>query len=113
MKLPTFMRPRYGECEHSTNCSFPLSKLRYGPSDSIQHLANEMKFNEINEVQTLQIHFEMTLSVCSHPEILLPWQRDVTTSPLYSLPLTVTTEFVFFFSMQLQLSLRWHRWRRY
>ena len=25
----------------------------------------------------------MTFSVCCHPEILLPWQRDVTTSPLY------------------------------
>ena len=24
-------------------------------------------------------------SVCCHPEISLPWQRDVTTSPLYSL----------------------------
>ena len=27
----------------------------------------------------------MMFSVCCHPEILLPWQRDVTTSPLYSL----------------------------
>ena len=25
----------------------------------------------------------MTFSVCCHPEILLPWERDVTTSPLY------------------------------
>ena len=25
-----------------------------------------------------------TFSVCCHPEILLPWPRDVTTSPLYT-----------------------------
>ena len=25
----------------------------------------------------------MALSVCCHPKILLPWQRDVTTSPLH------------------------------
>ena len=26
----------------------------------------------------------MTLSICCHPKILLPWQRDVTTSPIYT-----------------------------
>ena len=29
------------------------------------------------------IDFSGDLSVCCHPEILLSWQRDVTTSPLY------------------------------
>ena len=32
--------------------------------------------------ETMQIHFVSELPVCCHPEILLPWQRDVTTSPL-------------------------------
>ena len=31
--------------------------------------------------ETVQIHFLGKFSVCCHPEILLPWQRDVTTSP--------------------------------
>ena len=29
--------------------------------------------------------FWMTFSVCCHPEILLPWQRNVTTSPFYTI----------------------------
>ena len=31
----------------------------------------------------MRIHFLGEFSVCGHPEILLPWERDVTTSPLY------------------------------
>ena len=31
----------------------------------------------------MRIHFLSEFSVCCHPEILLPWQRVVTTSPLY------------------------------
>ena len=31
------------------------------------------------------IHFLSDVLVCCHPEILLPWQRDVTTSPLHRL----------------------------
>ena len=30
--------------------------------------------------------FYVTFSVCCHPEILLPWQCDAMTSPLYYLP---------------------------
>ena len=33
--------------------------------------------------ETVLIHFLIDVLVCCHPEILLPWQRDVTTSPLY------------------------------
>ena len=33
--------------------------------------------------EILQIDTQETLSVCCHPKILLPWKRDVTTSPLY------------------------------
>ena len=32
--------------------------------------------------ETLRIHFSLTFLVCCHTEILLPGQRDVTTSPL-------------------------------
>ena len=35
------------------------------------------------EFETVRIHFLGEFSVCGHPEILLPWERDVTTSPLY------------------------------
>ena len=33
--------------------------------------------------ETVQIHFLSNVLICCHPEILLPWQRDVTNSPLY------------------------------
>ena len=33
--------------------------------------------------ETMLIHFLSDVLVCCHPEILLPWQRDATTSPLY------------------------------
>ena len=39
-----------------------------------------MKLNNIDEVR---IYFLSEFSVCCHPKILLPWQRDVTASPLY------------------------------
>ena len=43
-----------------------------------------MKLNKIDEVETVRIHFLSDVLICCHPKILLPWQRDVTTSPLYS-----------------------------
>ena len=33
--------------------------------------------------ETVRIHFLSAVSVCGHPEILLPWQRDVTNFPLH------------------------------
>ena len=30
----------------------------------------------------MEIDISVTFSVCCHPKILLPWQRDITTSPL-------------------------------
>ena len=44
-----------------------------------------MKLKKIDEVETVRIHFLSDFLICRHPKILLPWQRDVTTSPLYSL----------------------------
>ena len=38
--------------------------------------------------ETVRIHFLSDVLVCCHPEILLPSQRDVTTSPLYCLCFT-------------------------
>ena len=31
----------------------------------------------------MRIHFLGDVLICRHPEIVLPWQRDVTNSPLY------------------------------
>ena len=33
--------------------------------------------------ETVRIHFFGDVLICRHPEILLPWQRDVTTSLIY------------------------------
>ena len=68
--------------------SFSFSKIKYGPFGFNpwkfrQHLTNEMKLNKMDSVETVRIHFYSEFSVCCHPEILLPWKRDVTTSPLY------------------------------
>ena len=49
--------------------------------------------------ETVRIYFLSEFSVFCHPNILLPWQRDVTTSPLYSLP---RQNNVFFFVIQFQ-----------
>ena len=35
--------------------------------------------------ETVLIYFLSEFSVCRHPKILLPWQREVTISPLYSI----------------------------
>jgi len=35
--------------------------------------------------EKVRIDFQVTFSVCCHPKLLLPWQRDVTTSPFYKL----------------------------
>ena len=43
-----------------------------------------MKLNKIDEVETVRIHFLSDVLICCHPKILLSWQRDVTTFPLYS-----------------------------
>ena len=61
------------------------------PSDSTpENFANiwQIKWNWIRSMkfETVQIYFLSEFSVCCHPKILLLWQRDVTTSPLYSLP---------------------------
>ena len=34
-------------------------------------------------MKTVRIHFLGDVLICRHPEIVLPWQRDVTNSPLY------------------------------
>ena len=33
--------------------------------------------------ETVRIYFLSDVLICCHPQILLPWQHDVTTCPLY------------------------------
>ena len=40
---------------------------------------------------TVRIYFLSEFSVCCHRNILLPWQRDVTMSPLYCKSVTLTS----------------------
>ena len=40
---------------------------------------------------TVRIYFLSEFSVCCHRNILLPWERDVTTSPLYCKSVTLTS----------------------
>ena len=44
------------------------------------------KFRQLRSMkfETVRIYFLREFSVYCHPKILLPWQSDVTTSPLYS-----------------------------
>ena len=52
----------------------------------------QIKWNWIRSMkfETVRIYFLSEFSVCCHPKILLPWQRDVTTSSLYSFPAKIT-----------------------
>ena len=43
-----------------------------------------MKLNEIDEVWNNANPLLSDIVVLCHPKILLPWQRDVTTTPLYT-----------------------------
>ena len=70
--------------------SFSFSKLRYNPFGSTpEKFANiwQIKWNWIRskKFETVRIYFLNEFSVYLYPKILLPWQRDVTTSLLYGL----------------------------
>ena len=76
--------------KHHKECSFSFSELKYGgfgfkPRKIRQHLTMWMKPNKIDELWNSVNSLLSEFSVCCHPEILLLWQRDVTTSPLYSM----------------------------
>ena len=71
------------------NVLFLFRNLDTGLSDSTPETFDniwQIKWNWIRsmKIETLWIHFLSELSVCCHPEILLPCQRDKTTSLLYS-----------------------------
>ena len=89
MKLPNFTSPLYGVGKHNhKNCRFLFLNLdndRYCPKENFAKIC-QIKWSWIRSVkfEIVRIDFKVTLSVCCHPKILLPWQRDVTTSPLYS-----------------------------
>ena len=54
----------------------------------------------------------MTLSVCCHPKILLPWQRDVTTSPIYTVTIGPKLKFGLYSEMAIltRVSLQENVW---
>ena len=91
MKLLNFMSLLHGVGEHNTkNCRFLFLNLdnhRYSCKENFAKIC-QIKWNWIRLVkfEIVQIDFEVTLWVCCRPKILLPWQRDITTSPLYSPP---------------------------
>ena len=43
----------------------------------------QIKWNWTRSIKQCEFTFSVTFSVCCHPEILLPWQRDILTSPLH------------------------------
>ena len=53
-----------------------------------------MKLNEIDEVWNSVNPLLSNVLVCCHPKMLLPWQRDVTTSPLYTRKGYYTNQFL-------------------
>ena len=56
----------------------------FNPRTFCQVLTNKMKLKKIDGVcNSVNSFFWVTFSVCCHPEILLPRQRDEMTSPLY------------------------------
>ena len=86
---PNFTRPLYGVGEHNTKIFFFFfvnldTVLWYSTQKFRQHLANQMKLNDINLVwNRANSLFEWIFSLLSSRNYhKLPWQRDVTTSPL-------------------------------
>ena len=92
MKLPNFASPLYGVGKHNhKNCRFLFLNIdndRYGPKENFANIC-QIKWNWTRSVkfEIVRIDFKVTLPVC-HPKILPPWQRDVTTSPLYLLQIS-------------------------
>ena len=84
---------RFMESVHRTQkLSFSSSNLRYSPfrfnpRKFCQHSPNEMRLNKVRwslKLCEFCIAFWVTFLVCCHLKVLLPWPRDVMTSPLYS-----------------------------
>ena len=78
------------------NCRFLFVNLdndRYGPKENFAKIC-QIKWNWIRSVkfEIVRIDSQVTLSVCCHPKILLLWQREVRTSPLYWL--TIATVYL-------------------
>ena len=66
-------------------CDFlNVDNNRYGPKENFAKIC-KIKWNWIRSVkfEIVRKDFSMTLSVCCHLKLLLPWQRDVTTSLLH------------------------------
>ena len=63
------------------NLGAVLSDLTQKISPTIGKLDRKIRSMKF---ETVRIHFLNNVLFCCHPETLLPWQRDVTTSPFYS-----------------------------
>ena len=86
MKLPNFTRLLYGVSKPTQKCLF--LNLNTVLSDSTpEKFPNiwQMKWNWIRWIRLKRANslLKCIFGLCCHPEILLPWKRDVTTSPLY------------------------------
>ena len=88
VKLPNFTRLRYGVGKHNTKIFFfffqtLIRSFRIQPQ-KILPTFDKSKVNWIRSIkfETVRIHLS-EFSVCCLPEILLPSEHDVTTSPLY------------------------------
>ena len=68
------------------NCRFLFLNLdndTYGRKENFVKIW-QIKWNWRSvKFKIVRIDFWVTFSVCCHPKFLLPWQRDVRTSPLY------------------------------
>ena len=89
----TFTRPLYiwGRRAQHRNFVFLFLNLYTLLSDLTQNPGNfaniwQIKWNHKTSMkfETVRIHFLSDVLVCCHSKVLLPWHRDVTTSPLYS-----------------------------
>ena len=81
MKLSDFTCLLYGVRELNTifflNLDTLLSNLTQENFTNIEHI------KERQSSKQCEFTFYVKFLVCCHPEILLPWQSDITTSPLY------------------------------
>ena len=84
-------RARFTEEENLTQkVSFSLSKLRYGAFGfNPENFANI--WQNRRSLKQCEFTFLSEFLVCCHPKILLPWQRDVMTSPFCCILATFLT----------------------
>ena len=78
MKLPNFTCPLLWSWWTQHNYFLFLLDSTQNISPTFDKLLKSNWIRSMNE--TVRIHFWSKFLVCCHPKILLPWQRDITTS---------------------------------